>query len=237
MASIYVRYPSPHARIDPRPRRCSHTPAQLSRRSCGARRALHHRDARLHGVGPVGGGPARSLIYRTHSLDTPNDQITRALIMVHGTNRNADHYFETATAAASSPARSTTPSSSRRASLRPTALPDKLAANEISWRCGGDSWRSGGIVAAAIRRCRRSTSSTRSCASSPTRTSSRTSRRSSSPATRRAASSSTRYEMANSVHDTLGVPVSYVVANPSSYAWPDATRPLPVGRRRCRRTR
>ena len=34
--------------------------------------------------------------------------------------------------------------------------------------------------------------------------------------------------MANRVHDTLGVPVTYVVANPSSYAWPDATRPLPV---------
>jgi hypothetical protein len=37
-----------------------------------------------------------------------------------------------------------------------------------------------------------------------------------------------RYEMANKMHDTLGVPVSYVVANPSSYAWPDSTRPLPV---------
>jgi hypothetical protein len=34
------------------------------------------------------------------------------------------------------------------------------------------------------------------------------------------------------VHETLvssrGVKVSYVVANPSSYAWPDASRPLPV---------
>ena len=30
------------------------------------------------------------------------------------------------------------------------------------------------------------------------------------------------------VGDTLGVAVSYVVANPSSYAWPVATRPLPV---------
>src|SRR5206468_8293686 len=37
-----------------------------------------------------------------------------------------------------------------------------------------------------------------------------------------------RYQMANRVHDTLGVPITYVVANPSSYAWPDATRPLPV---------
>ena len=36
-----------------------------------------------------------------------------------------------------------------------------------------------------------------------------------------------RYEMSNVVHDTLGVPVSYVVANPSSYAWPDSTRALP----------
>jgi len=34
--------------------------------------------------------------------------------------------------------------------------------------------------------------------------------------------------MSNKVHETLGVPVSYVVANPSSYAWPDATRPQAV---------
>ena len=37
-----------------------------------------------------------------------------------------------------------------------------------------------------------------------------------------------RYQAANKVHETLGVPVSYVVANPSSYAWPDAMRVLPV---------
>jgi hypothetical protein len=32
--------------------------------------------------------------------------------------------------------------------------------------------------------------------------------------------------MANRVHDTLGVPVRYVVANPSSYAYPDSVRPV-----------
>src|SRR6185295_5256164 len=48
----------------------------------------------------LGGGPLRSLIYRSHSLDTRNESIRRALIMVHGTNRNADHYFTTATTAA-----------------------------------------------------------------------------------------------------------------------------------------
>jgi hypothetical protein len=34
--------------------------------------------------------------------------------------------------------------------------------------------------------------------------------------------------MANQIHDSLGVPVSYIVSNPSSYAWLDATRPDPV---------
>src|SRR5438552_3106321 len=48
----------------------------------------------------LGSGPARSMIYRTYALDARNDRIRRALIMVHGTNRNADHYFSTAAAAA-----------------------------------------------------------------------------------------------------------------------------------------
>ncbi len=35
--------------------------------------------------------------------------------------------------------------------------------------------------------------------------------------------------MANRVDGTPGVAISYVVANPSSYAWPTAMRPLPSG--------
>jgi hypothetical protein len=34
-----------------------------------------------------------------------------------------------------------------------------------------------------------------------------------------------RYQMSNRVHESLKVPVSYVVANPSSYPYPDALRP------------
>jgi hypothetical protein len=34
-----------------------------------------------------------------------------------------------------------------------------------------------------------------------------------------------RYEMANQVHEKLAVPVRYIVANPSSYGYLDATRP------------
>jgi hypothetical protein len=45
------------------------------------------------------GGHARSLVYASYPLDARNTAITRALIMVHGAGRNADHYFETATAA------------------------------------------------------------------------------------------------------------------------------------------
>jgi len=35
----------------------------------------------------------------------------------------------------------------------------------------------------------------------------------------------TRYEMANKVHDAISVPLTYVVANPSSYAYVDPDRP------------
>jgi hypothetical protein len=38
-----------------------------------------------------------------------------------------------------------------------------------------------------------------------------------------------RYEMSSKVADDLGVPVEFVVANPSSYAWPVAARPVPEG--------
>src|SRR5215468_3299556 len=48
----------------------------------------------------LGGGPWRSRIYTTYSLATPNPAITRAFVMVHGTGRDADNYFRTATAAA-----------------------------------------------------------------------------------------------------------------------------------------
>src|SRR6187200_1872399 len=46
-----------------------------------------------------GKGPARTMVYASYPLNARNDAIRRALIMVHGTNRNADHYFDTAMAA------------------------------------------------------------------------------------------------------------------------------------------
>jgi pimeloyl-ACP methyl ester carboxylesterase len=176
----------------------------------------------------LGSGPARSLIYRTYSLDRRNDRIRRALVMVHGTNRNADHYFATAAAAAFlAGALEDAVVIAPRIASADGGCRDKLDANEVSWSCGGDSWRSGGTSASnkdltsfdfmdAILK--------------------KLANKSIFPNLRAIVIAGhsaggqfvTRYEMANKVHDTLGVAVTYVVANPSSYSWPDATRPLPV---------
>src|SRR4029079_8130312 len=86
----------------------------------------------------LGPGPARSLVYRTRPLDVRNDAVRRALIMVHGTNRNADHYFSTATAAAF-----------LAGALEDTVViaphmidqSDKAETNEVVWE---SSWRTGG---------------------------------------------------------------------------------------------
>jgi len=176
----------------------------------------------------LGKGPARAMVYRSFSLGVPNRSIRRALIMVHGTNRNADHYFSTATGAAFlAGALEDTVVISPAIRSADAGCNDKLEPNEVSWSCRGDSWRSGG---AAV--------------SNPELTSfdfvdellRRLADKKVFPnlaAIVVAGHSAggqfvSRYEMANKVHETLGVAVSYVVANPSSYAWPDATRALPV---------
>ena len=93
----------------------------------------------------LGSGPARSLIYRSRSLDTPNPSIQRALIMIHGTNRNADDYFTTAILAAFlGHALDDTVIISPRIASQSGSCKDTLAENEVSWSCTGDSWRSGG---------------------------------------------------------------------------------------------
>jgi pimeloyl-ACP methyl ester carboxylesterase len=177
----------------------------------------------------LGAGGARSLIYRTRSLDARSDSVRRALIMVHGTNRNADHYFATAVAAAFlAGALDDTIVISPRIASAAGSCHDTLAPNEVSWSCTGDSWRSGG-----------------NAASHPALTSfdfvdrvlAKLANRNVFPNMRAIVVAGhsaggqfvARYQMANRVHETLGVPVSYVVANPSSYAWPDATRPAATG--------
>jgi len=177
----------------------------------------------------LGGGPGRSMIYRTHSLDVRNDHVRRALIMVHGTNRNADHYFQTAvTAAFLGQAIDDTIVISPHLVSADAGCNDKLAPNEVSWSCRGDSWRSGGTSTSHpnltsfdfIDEILRKLANKRMFPNMAHIVVAGHSAGGQVVA---------RYAMVNKVHETLGVPVTYVVANPSSYAWPDATRPLASG--------
>ena len=176
----------------------------------------------------LAGGPARSMIYRTYALNALNPNVRRALIMVHGTNRNPDHYFRTAAGAAFlANALGDTIVIAPAFFSSDKGCNDKLQENEVSWSCRGDSWRSGGVSIS---------------------NSNLTSFDFMDELLHRLADKKffpnlnaiviaghsaggqfvARYEMAGRVADTLGVAVSYAIANPSSYAWPDASRPLPV---------
>lgn len=172
------------------------------------------------------GGHSRSMIYRTYSLDEKNEKITRALVVIHGTNRDADNYFRSAFAAAflGNALEDTVVIVPHIASNNGRGCSDKLAPNEVSYSCNGDSWRSGGtsesdakvtsfdFVDEILRKL---------------------AKRQAFPNLKEAVVAGhsaggqfvTRYEMSNHIHETLGLPVTYVVANPSSYAYLDNTRP------------
>ena len=173
----------------------------------------------------LGSGRARTMTYSTYPLTTVNPAIKRALIMVHGTERAADTSFRTATAAA----------------FLAGALPDTLVvaphlitaddvpqADEAVWPDTGTSWRAGGestsnpglysfdvadqivrLLAdkAVFPNLKKIVIAGHSAGGQY----------------------AARYAMASKVHGTAGVTISYVVANPSSYAWPDAQRPLAQG--------
>src|SRR5580658_1873587 len=174
----------------------------------------------------LAGGPSRSMIYRTYSLDARNEKITRALIVIHGTNRDADNYFRNALAAAFLGAAldDTVVIVPRIASNDGRGCQDKLAANEVSYACNGDSWRSGGVSA------KNDNLTSFDFVDEILRKLARKQAFPNLKAIVVAGHSAggqfvTRYEMSNRVHETLGLPVTYVVANPSSYAYLDNTRP------------
>jgi len=174
----------------------------------------------------LGDGGARAMIYRSYPLKSRNTAIKRALIMVHGTGRNADHYFSTATGAAFlAGALGDTLVISPAFHSADKTCADKLAPGEISWSCGGDSWRSGGAAAShpQLSSFDFIDQVLKSLADKHTFPNLKAIVVAGHSAGGQFVS---RYEMANRVHDSLGVAVTYVVANPSSYAWPDASRVL-----------
>ena len=172
-----------------------------------------------------GSGPARSMVYSSYPLNQNNSTVTRALIMVHGASRNADHYFETAMAAGFLGGAL---DNTVIVSPRFIAGNDKPSANEVMWPEGGTSWRAGGMSP---------TNPTISSFDFIDELVRQLANKKNFPKLTRIVIAGhsaggqlvTRYEMANKVHGTAGVQISYVVANPSSYAWPASVRPLPTG--------
>jgi pimeloyl-ACP methyl ester carboxylesterase len=175
----------------------------------------------------MAGGPARVLLYRTYALDTRNEGVTRALVMVHGAGRDADNYFRHVLAAAflAGALEDTVIVSPRFASNDGGECLDKLEPGELSWGCrGGETWRSGGAAVADR------TLTSYDVADEILR---RLARKEAFPNLRAIVVAGhsaggqfvSRYAMANQIHEGLGVPVTYVVSNPSSYAYPDALRP------------
>jgi pimeloyl-ACP methyl ester carboxylesterase len=181
------------------------------------------------------GQDARVLVFRSHALSIHNENITRALIFVHGINRDADNHFRTAVAAAflAGALENTVILAPRFASN--SSAPgneagdchDTLAANEANWICQTqrpDTWRTGGpeisnrkitsfdFVDEMIRRV---------------------ARKDVFPNLKNIVVAGhsaggqfvSRYEMSNQGNDSAGVLISYIVANPSSYAYIDDLRP------------
>lgn len=174
----------------------------------------------------LAGGPARSLVYRTYPLDARNEKITRALVMIHGAGRDADNYFRTALAATflAGAFDDTIVVAPRFASSDGRSCKDKLAADEVNWPCSGDSWRSGGAASG------NESLTSYDLADEILRKLARKDVFPNLKAIVIAGHSAggqfvTRYQMANKVHDTIGIPIMYVVSNPSSYAYLDASRP------------
>jgi hypothetical protein len=175
------------------------------------------------------GQQSRLLIYRNYPLETKNDNITRALILVRGINRDGDNHFRTALAAAflADGLNNTVIVVTRFASN--SSVPgnqvgdchDALGADEANWVCEiqrADTWRFGGgevgndkltsfdFMDEIVRRL---------------------ARKEVFPNLRIIVIAGhsaggqfvIRYEMSNRVHDSISIPISYVVSNSSAYTY------------------
>ena len=170
---------------------------------------------------------ARSMVYASYPLDAANPRITRALIMVHGAGRNADHYFETAMAAAflAGALDNTIVIATRYVTRADSATTHP---SEVIWSSAANNWRSGGFSSTNpqltsfdfLDRLVRIVADKKLF---PNLVKVVVAGHSA------GGQVATRYAMANKLDPLPGITMSYVVANPSTYAWPVAERPLPVG--------
>jgi pimeloyl-ACP methyl ester carboxylesterase len=180
-------------------------------------------------IGQAAGRPSRTFIYRSHSLETRNEEITRALIVVHGAGRDAGNYFRHVLAAAflANSLENAVVVAPRFASNNGGGCLDKLENDELNWTCAGpERWTAGGRATnnRQVTSFEMADEILRKLARKeifPNLTTIVVAGHSA------GGQFVTRYQMANQVHDRLGVEIAYVVSNPSSYAYPDSLRPNP----------
>jgi len=181
------------------------------------------------------GKHAKVLVYRSYSLETRNENITRALVFVHGILRDADNHFRTALAAgflagALNDTVIVAPrfaSNSSAPGNKAGNCHDAMVVDEANWVCDTqrtDSWRSGGTELGNDKL---------SSFAFMDEILRHLARKELFPNLRAIVVAGhsaggvfvIRYEMLNQVHSKLGVPVSYIVSNPSTYAYVDDLRP------------
>ena len=183
-----------------------------------------------------GNGPARSRVYSTFDLNTFNPAIRRGLILIHGANLMAGYYFRTGMAAALSAGAldntivmSTYFLDSAVGKRSSTKVAWRRQPNEVVWAEGRISWRDGGASP---------TNPTLFSYDYVDQLVRKLADKKIFPNLTRIVIAGfsaggqyvNRYEMANKVDGKInGVSISYVVADPSSFAWPTAVRPLPIG--------
>jgi pimeloyl-ACP methyl ester carboxylesterase len=170
-------------------------------------------------------------VYRSHPLDTRNESMTHALVIVHGGGRNPNRSFPLAIELASraQALEHTIVVLPRFASNDGGVCVDALEDDEANWGCeANNGWAAGGTGRNV------STRTTYDVMDDLVR---RLVRREVFPNLTHIVIAGhsaggqfvTRYSMANTVHETAGVRIRYVVSNPASYAYPDGRRPAATG--------
>jgi pimeloyl-ACP methyl ester carboxylesterase len=169
------------------------------------------------------------LVYRSQALTKPNADIRQAMIIVHGASRNADHYFSTGVAAAflAKSLGQTLVVAPRFAVNDGRNAKDPLTEGELSWE-SKIGWAGGGEAKG------QATVSTYDAMDAVVKL---LANKQTFPNLRLIVVSghsaggqfTNRYAALNALHESIGVPMRYVISNPSTMLYLDELRPARDG--------